>query len=56
MTRDACVRGRSRSFLASVFGGAVGPMLAHFINEESLSPEELRELRRILEKREKKGR
>ena len=56
VTRDACVRGRSRSFLASVFGGAVGPMLAHFINEESLSPEELRELRRILEKREKKGR
>ena len=56
VSRDACIRGKSRSFLASVFGGAVGPMLAHFINEESLSTEEIRELRKILERREKKGR
>jgi len=30
VSRDACVRSESRSFLWRVFGGAVGPMLAHF--------------------------
>src|SRR5690349_16856841 len=28
--REQCVRAESRSFLARVFGGAVGPMLAQF--------------------------
>ena len=41
-SRDACVRSESRSFLARVFGGAVGPMLAHFVSEAPLSPEEIR--------------
>src|SRR3990170_4164474 len=30
VSRDDCVRRESRSFLSRVFGGAAGPMLAHF--------------------------
>ena len=46
-----CVRAESRSFLSRVYGGALLPMLAHFIEEENLSPEEIEELRRILAER-----
>ncbi len=56
VTRAECVRSRSRSFVASVFGGAVGPMLAHFVSEAPLTPEEIRELKDMLERRERKGR
>ena len=55
VTREECVRSKSRSFLARVFGGAVGPMLAHFVNETPLTSEEVKELRAILERRERKG-
>jgi len=48
-----CVRAESRSFLSRVYGGALLPMLAHFIEEENLSPEEIEELRRILAERGK---
>jgi len=48
-----CVRAESRSFLSRVYGGALLPMLAHFIEEENLSPAEIEELRRILAERGK---
>jgi BlaI family penicillinase repressor len=56
VSREDCVRSRSKSFVANVFGGAVGPMLAHFVSEAPLTPEEIRELKEMLEKRERKGR
>jgi len=56
VSRADCVRSRSKSFVASVFGGAVGPMLAHFVSEAPLTPDEIRELKEMLEKRERKGR
>src|SRR5436305_8626918 len=40
VSREDCVRSKSRSFLSRVFGGAVGPMLAHFVNEAPLTREE----------------
>jgi BlaI family penicillinase repressor len=52
VTREACVRRESRSFLDRVFGGAAGPMLAHFVNEAPLSEEEIRRLRELLDRRE----
>lgn len=52
--RVECVRGRSRSFVAQVFGGAVGPMLAHFVSEAPLTPDEIRQLRKLLDARERK--
>jgi BlaI family penicillinase repressor len=56
VSRADCVRSRSSSFVASVFGGAVGPMLAHFVSEAPLTPQEIRELKEMLERRERKGR
>jgi BlaI family penicillinase repressor len=44
-----CVHRESRSFLQRVFGGQLAPFLATFLERESLTPEELAELRRILE-------
>jgi len=46
-----CVREESRSFLHRVYGGALKPMLVNFIEEGELSEEEIRELKRILERK-----
>jgi BlaI family penicillinase repressor len=48
VSRDQCVRSESRSFVARVFGGAVGPMLAHFVSQADLTAEEIEQLRRVL--------
>ena len=55
VTREACVRRESRSFLDRVFGGAAGPMLAHFVSEAPLTEDEIRRLRQLLDRREGKG-
>ncbi len=47
----ACVRAESRSFLQRVYGGALQPMLAAFLEEEKLSREEIAELKRILDEK-----
>ncbi len=49
---EDCVDAASESFLKRVFGGSLKPMLAHFVEREKLSEEEIRELRRVLERRE----
>lgn len=49
-----CVRSESRSFLERVFGGAAAPMLNHFVRHADLTPEEVAELKRILEQKEKR--
>ncbi len=46
--REDCVDAASESFLERVFGGSLKPMLAHFVEREKLSADEIRELRRIL--------
>ncbi len=48
--REECVDAASESFLGRVFGGALMPMLAHFVQGDKLSPDEIRELRRLLKK------
>jgi len=45
----------SLSFLKRVFGGAIQPMLATLIESEDLSPEDIEDLRRILEKKQRRG-
>jgi BlaI family penicillinase repressor len=47
-----CVDAVSESFLDRVFGGSLKPMLAHFVERKKLSPEEVEELKELLEKRE----
>jgi len=51
VSESACVRAASRSFLKRVFGGALTPMLAHFLEEEKMSADEIAELRSMLDER-----
>ena len=55
VSREECVRSESRSFLSRVFGGAVAPMLTHFVSETPLTEQEIRQLRDILDRRTRKG-
>ena len=50
VTREACVRSETRSFLSRVFNGAVAPAVVHFIEQGRLTPEEIRQLRQTLER------
>ena len=49
VTEKECVKAVSESFLDRVFGGAVQPMLSHFVSQKKLSKKEIEELKRILE-------
>jgi BlaI family penicillinase repressor len=51
-----CARAETRSFLRRVYGGAMRPMLAHFLEDADLSREEIEELKRLLESKEKPAR
>jgi BlaI family transcriptional regulator, penicillinase repressor len=46
-----CIRAESESFLKRFFDGALEPMLAHFVEEHSLTPGQIRELKKILNKK-----
>jgi BlaI family penicillinase repressor len=50
VTREECVRHETRSFLARVFDGAVAPALVHFLEHEKLTPDEIKQLKRTLER------
>jgi BlaI family penicillinase repressor len=54
VSRDQCVRGESRSFLRRVFRGATAPLLVELVKESRLKPEEIAELKRILNEKEKR--
>ena len=49
--RDKCLREASRSFLNKVFAGDAAGMLAHLVDEVDLTDEQIRELRRLLQKK-----
>lgn len=53
-SRDECIRQESRSFLRRVFGGQAPAMLAHFVSETPLTPEEIHQLRKLLDQRDPK--
>lgn len=50
VSEQDCIAAASGSFLERVFGGALKPMLTHFIEQRRLSPQELAELRALLER------
>jgi BlaI family penicillinase repressor len=50
VNRDALARRETQTFLARVFDGAVAPALVHFIQEADLSPKEIAELKKILDR------
>ncbi|MBN2001634.1 BlaI/MecI/CopY family transcriptional regulator [candidate division KSB1 bacterium] len=49
ISEEACQRLETRSFIDRVFDGALLPMVAAFCEDGKLTPEELKELREILE-------
>ena len=51
VSEQECVAAASESFLTRVFGGALKPMLAYFIEQRRLTREDLRELNELLEGR-----
>lgn len=51
VTRHRCVRQAGRSFLDKVFGGDAGSLLAHFVRDADVSPEEVEHLKRLLDEK-----
>jgi predicted transcriptional regulator len=56
LTREQWQAQESRSLLDRVFGGRVGPLLAHFSRHEKLSAKDIAELRKLIEDIERKER
>ncbi len=53
--RDDRIRHERGSFVRRVYDGAVTPMLANFIEDEDLSPEDLQLLRKLLDDKERES-
>lgn len=53
VTLEECVHHASRSFIERVFGGAPASALIHLTQETELTPEEIKQLKRILTQKEK---
>lgn len=53
VSREKCVQQEGESFLERVFGGATKPLLLHFAAKAKLTPDEVRELQRILKEKGK---
>lgn len=51
VTRNECVRSAARSFSERFFAGNLQSLLMHFVENESLSSEELAELKQSLDER-----
>jgi len=47
--REDCVRAEGESFMQRIFGGAAKSLLVHFAQNSRLTPEEVRELKKILD-------
>ncbi|WP_127533790.1 BlaI/MecI/CopY family transcriptional regulator [Paenibacillus kobensis] len=48
---DECVRYETSSLLRRIYGGALKPMLVHFLSDERLTKEDIEELKQILDQR-----
>ncbi len=49
--RDTLVQAESRSFLDKYFGGTFHSLIAHYLDNEHLPPEEIQRLRKMLEEK-----
>ncbi|VVM33607.1 methicillin resistance regulatory protein MecI, partial [Terribacillus sp. AE2B 122] len=48
---EECQRAETRSFIDRIYGGTMKSMLVQFMEEETLSEEDMEELRQILDKK-----
>jgi len=53
VSREACVRQESRSFLSRVFRGSTGPMLVQFVQHAELTEADVEALRKVLQEKSK---
>jgi BlaI family penicillinase repressor len=53
VSEDECIQAESQSFLDRIFDGSVKPLLVHFAKRRKLSKQDLDELRKILEGKDK---
>jgi len=51
VTRQKCIRAESRSFLNKVFAGDAAELLVHFAADAQITPEQIDQLKRILDAR-----
>lgn len=49
VAREMCVKAEGESFLHRVFGGAAKHLLIHFAQNSKLTPDEVKELKRLLD-------
>lgn len=49
LSKEECIGEASSQFINRVFDGALAPMVAHFVQQRPLTPEEKAELKRILD-------
>ena len=52
VSRGKCVREESRSFLQRVFAGDAGDLLVHFVRGADIAPEQIKELKRLLDEKQ----
>ncbi len=50
-TREQCLEAENQSFLDRLYGGSAKPLLATFLRDQRLSPEDIAELKAMLEGR-----
>lgn len=53
VTEEECVKAESQSFLDKVFGGELNTAIANFIGNKKMSKQQIDELRKILDEKEK---
>ncbi|QDP38956.1 penicillinase repressor BlaI [Radiobacillus deserti] len=54
-SQSECQREEAKSFIQRFYGGTLKSMLVHFIEEESLSDDDIKELRSILDEKPKQN-
>lgn len=52
LSEEQCLRVERQSFLNKMYGGALKPMLTHFLSEQKLSRQEIDELKALLDQKE----
>lgn len=53
VSQEDCMREETKSFLHKVYGGSFHLLLANFVNNENLSPQEIEKLRSLLDEKMK---
>jgi BlaI family penicillinase repressor len=53
--REACVKAESESFMERIFQGAAKPLLVHFAKNARLTPDEVKELKKLLDQSTEKN-